>query len=244
MTLFTPDSPAGRAVRNLLHKHKTGLSIWVTHLLPDLAAWLGLAGRPGHPHGPSLTTSEMKSSLPAHGFGDEQAALPSPHTLLDLEPIELFSTRTPLQDYKASTVQDHFLHLLQVKDYQERASQTRMVQYVAEAFDENRFLIIEAPTGTGKTYAYLIPAILRAGSLGRPVIVSTNTRNLQDQLIDDLTDLQKHLGLAFTFQPIKGMENYICLERLVSFIDELEASDQGDDEQRLGLLFLLRLAQS
>lgn len=86
-----------------------------------------------------------------------------------------------------------------------------MAEIVAGALDDNQTLIVEAGTGTGKTFAYLLPALLS----GKKVIISTGTRNLQDQLFHkDLPVVRKALGVAAEMALLKGRANYLCLHRL------------------------------
>ncbi|MCA9994510.1 MAG: DEAD/DEAH box helicase [Anaerolineales bacterium] len=82
----------------------------------------------------------------------------------------------------------------------QRQSQLEMVTAVSRALQDERFMVIEAPTGTGKTFAYLAPSILWASSQGEPVVISTHTRLLQDQMIADLGRLQGTLGIPFQAQ--------------------------------------------
>jgi ATP-dependent DNA helicase DinG len=95
--------------------------------------------------------------------------------------------------------------------YEPRPGQVAMAERVARAFDLDERLLVEAGTGTGKTIAYLVPAILS----GRRVVVSTGTRNLQDQIADvDLPRLARVLPRPFSFAVMKGIGNYVCLRRL------------------------------
>jgi ATP-dependent DNA helicase DinG len=95
--------------------------------------------------------------------------------------------------------------------FRARESQLRMAQQVALALEQRRWLVAEAGTGTGKTFAYLIPALLS----GRRTIVSTGTRTLQDQLFHrDLPMLGKALGRAVSVALLKGRANYLCRERM------------------------------
>lgn len=99
-----------------------------------------------------------------------------------------------------------------------------MAEVVAEALDAHKTLIVEAGTGTGKTYAYLAPALVS----GKKVIISTGTRNLQDQLYHkDLPVVRQALGGAATVALLKGRANYLCLHRL----GLLEAGGQLRREQ-------------
>ncbi|MGH2522039.1 MAG: exonuclease domain-containing protein, partial [Anaerolineales bacterium] len=103
----------------------------------------------------------------------------------------------------------------QFPNYEFRAEQVHMLRAVARAFSEGRHLMVEAGTGTGKSLAYLIPAAQWALQNNERVIVSTNTLNLQDQLIHkDVPDLQRTLGLNFRATVLKGRSNYLCPRRL------------------------------
>jgi DNA polymerase-3 subunit epsilon/ATP-dependent DNA helicase DinG len=100
-------------------------------------------------------------------------------------------------------------------NYEFRAEQVQMLRAVARAFSEGHHLLVEAGTGTGKSVAYLIPAAQWAIQNGERVVVSTNTINLQDQLIHkDVPDLQNALGLDFRATVLKGRSNYLCPRRL------------------------------
>lgn len=88
-----------------------------------------------------------------------------------------------------------------------------MAEAVAEAIENRSHLIVEAGTGTGKTYAYLLPALMS----GQKAIISTGTKTLQDQLYHrDLPLITKAVGRPVTTALLKGRANYLCLERLES----------------------------
>ncbi|MBI3943855.1 MAG: DEAD/DEAH box helicase, partial [Chloroflexi bacterium] len=115
--------------------------------------------------------------------------------------------------------------------FEMREPQIQMLHQVVESFNENEHAIIEAGTGTGKSVAYLIPAISFAVANQRRVIVSTATINLQDQLISkDLPDLQKVLPYDFRTASLKGQNNYLCRRRLETM---RHRSDLSLDEVRL-----------
>lgn len=105
--------------------------------------------------------------------------------------------------------------------YEHRQGQLDMAQAVEDAFDNDHLLICEAGTGTGKTLAYLVPAILS----GRKVVVSTATKALQDQIVShDVPALCTHLGLAPKVAVAKGLANYLCRRRLDEFLASPESS--------------------
>lgn len=94
--------------------------------------------------------------------------------------------------------------------YEPRAGQLQMAEAVERALDAERVLFCEAGTGTGKTFAYLVPALLT----GRRVVISTATRALQDQIWNsDLPLLEKALGRPISATLMKGLSNYLCLRR-------------------------------
>ena len=97
-----------------------------------------------------------------------------------------------------------------IPGYEPRPSQLAMAERVAEALERRRPLLVEAGTGTGKTLAYLVPAILS----GLKVVVSTGTKNLQEQIFKkDIPLLQELMPRPFTAACMKGVSNYLCLRR-------------------------------
>ncbi|MBM3336070.1 helicase, partial [Candidatus Sumerlaeota bacterium] len=100
-------------------------------------------------------------------------------------------------------------------DYEYRPQQVEMAKAVARAFNSDQVAVIEAGTGVGKSMAYLLPAIRWALANRQRVVVSTNTINLQEQLLHkDIPLLQKHCGLNFRSALVKGRNNYACLRRV------------------------------
>jgi DNA polymerase-3 subunit epsilon/ATP-dependent DNA helicase DinG len=99
--------------------------------------------------------------------------------------------------------------------YEHRSQQVEMLRAVTEALSNHSHLLVEAGTGTGKSMAYLIPAALWAIHNNRRVVISTNTINLQDQLIKkDIPDLCLALNLGLRATVMKGRSNYLCPRRL------------------------------
>ena len=98
-----------------------------------------------------------------------------------------------------------------VTDFEPRAGQVEMAAAVARAFEDGGILLAEAGTGTGKTLAYLVPAILSR----KRVLISTGTKNLQEQIFfKDIPALREALDVPFTAAYMKGRANYLCLHRL------------------------------
>jgi ATP-dependent DNA helicase DinG len=112
----------------------------------------------------------------------------------------------------------------QLPGHEDRPGQVEMAESVARAIEDGRHLVVQAGTGTGKSLAYLVPAILS----GRHVVVATATKALQDQLATkDLPFLDEHLGQPFEWAVLKGRSNYLCLQRL------REATAKGDGQLSL-----------
>lgn len=123
-----------------------------------------------------------------------------------------------------------------IPGFKPREPQRQMAFAVSHAIEKSQPLVVEAGTGTGKTYAYLAPA-LRAG---KKVIVSTGSKALQDQLYSrDLPTVAKALEFTGKLALLKGRSNYLCLERL-----EQQALAGGDlPVQTLSDVILLRSGQ-
>src|SRR6266568_7064487 len=120
-------------------------------------------------------------------------------------------------------------------EYEHRPGQIEMAQAVLNAFEQKHHLIVEAGTGTGKTLAYLVPAIAAACGSGARVVISTGTKNLQEQLMDkDIPFLQDVLPAKFRAAAMKGRNNYACLHRIkraesTPVLDGLDQIDQFDE---------------
>lgn len=127
-------------------------------------------------------------------------------------PLQPISTPIKLDPEEASSALEHggafskyFEH------YEFRNEQVEMLQVVADAFSNSRHFLIEAGTGVGKSFAYLVPAALWAMQNNTRVVISTNTINLQDQLIKkDIPDLAAALDIDLRASVMKGRGNYLC----------------------------------
>ncbi len=146
-----------------------------------------------------------------HGplFDDARGALPQP-------PLVSSGEATKLNVDEVAAILEYggpFSHYFE--NYEYRPQQVEMLRAVTNAFSEGYHLMVEAGTGTGKSFAYLVPAALYALQNNTRVIISTNTINLQDQLIKkDIPDLNAALGLDLRAVVLKGRGNYLCPRRL------------------------------
>ncbi len=111
-----------------------------------------------------------------------------------------------------------------IKGFRPRAEQVDMATAVGNAIEQQGALVVEAGTGTGKTFAYLAPALLAK----KKTIISTGSKNLQDQLFNrDLPAIQKALGYSGKIALLKGRANYLCLERLEQVIAQGVLGDRS-----------------
>ena len=96
---------------------------------------------------------------------------------------------------------------VEIDNFRSRPQQLEMAQRIAAAIENNTSLVAEAGTGTGKTYAYLVPALLSGGK----VVISTGTKTLQDQLFKrDLPTVRDVLKVSASIALLKGRANYVC----------------------------------
>ncbi|GAS95616.1 ATP-dependent helicase dinG [Mycolicibacterium canariasense] len=136
-------------------------------------------------------------------------------------------TRTPVSDLLAAAVT--------ALGGSQRHGQIQMAEAVARSFDTGEHLAVQAGTGTGKSLAYLVPAMARAASGHAPVVVSTATIALQRQLVDrDLPRLADALATALprkpTFALLKGRGNYLCLNKIHNGANADPADDRPQEE--------------
>ncbi|MGA2669144.1 MAG: helicase C-terminal domain-containing protein [Ignavibacteria bacterium] len=105
--------------------------------------------------------------------------------------------------------------LSKLPDFEYRKPQQDMAVQIAESLEDGTHFIVEAPTGVGKSFAYLVPSVIFSKTEKRKAIISTCTINLQEQLIKkDIPALQKVLPYEFKPEILKGRHNYICTKRL------------------------------
>ena len=134
-------------------------------------------------------------------------------------------------DALAAMLEEGGLFAQRFPGFEHRAQQVEMLRAVARAFSERQHLLVEAGTGTGKSVAYLLPAVAFAHLNGERVVISTATINLQDQLfLKDTPDLQKLLPFEFRAALLKGRSNYLCQRRLAAL---RQAGASSPEEMRM-----------
>lgn len=122
--------------------------------------------------------------------------------------------------------------------FEYRKEQQDMALHIAESLESGKHFIVEAPTGIGKSFAYLVPAILHAKENERKAIISTCTINLQEQLIaKDIPALEKVLGVDFKYEILKGRNNYICTKRLAKAMIDKTSLFVTEEQQTLQKIY-------
>lgn len=130
--------------------------------------------------------------------------------------------------YLASLVGKEGALLKAISSYEYRPQQEAMVREVVMAFNEEKYLMLEAGTGVGKSMAYLIPAVLWSLKNRERVLVATNTINLQEQLwIKDIPVLAKVINRRFRASLAKGRQNYICMRRWFNAINSSHQPEEA-----------------
>lgn len=198
------------------------LPVWALEFLAGLALALeesGAAALFGHwaeTLGEEECDRRWQSSFPAETRRQMQRPLPTLADCSPLDPDEVAQRLGP----------DGALAKI-VPGYEPRPGQLKMLKAVVRAFNEGKHLMVEAGTGIGKSLAYLLPAALWARLNDVPVVVSTNTKNLQAQLVEkDLPAVLAVLDGEADYGPgriqaavIKGRSNYLCLRRFGQMLD-------------------------
>jgi ATP-dependent DNA helicase DinG len=119
-------------------------------------------------------------------------------------------------------------------EFEVRPQQIAMMKQVAQAFNEDGIAVVEAPTGVGKTFAYLLPAAIWALENKERVVVSTRTINLQEQIIyKDIPLLAKCLDRKVTAVLVKGKGNYLCRRKLQQALSEAALFEDESDQRAI-----------
>jgi ATP-dependent DNA helicase DinG len=143
----------------------------------------------------------------------------------------------PLDETELAALIDRDGPLEQLIDaYEPRESQVSMVREVAQAFNNGEILAVEAGTGVGKSYAYLVPALVWAAHNEERVVISTATINLQQQLVEkDIPTVKRLTGLDLPVVLVKGRGNYLCLKRLGETLEEDRLFEDEADAELEGM---------
>lgn len=116
--------------------------------------------------------------------------------------------------------------------YEHRPQQLEMAEAVLQALNDEKVLVCEAGTGTGKSLAYLVPSLIWAARTGERIVISTNTINLQEQLITkDIPLVKEALGLEVDVELVKGRGNYVCKRKAESVAGELRTYTDEEEIQ-------------
>jgi DNA polymerase-3 subunit epsilon/ATP-dependent DNA helicase DinG len=156
--------------------------------------------------------------------------------------LEPSGTRRSLDlDTLAGLLEEDGAFARHFEGYEYRPQQIDMLRAVGDALNEGRHLMVEAPTGVGKSLAYLIPAVHWAAQNDERVVVSTNTINLQEQLYHkDLPDLAQVLPFDFRAAVLKGRSHYLCPARLAVIQRAGPSSQEEMDVLARVLVWLLQ----
>jgi len=119
-----------------------------------------------------------------------------------------------------------------INGFEVREAQLKMLDNVIDAYNKDEIALIEAGTGTGKSMAYLIPALLWAAQNKERTVISTHTINLQEQLVTkDIPQLIKALNLDLKAVLVKGMGNYLCLRKLQDAMEEVNLRPEREAKE-------------
>lgn len=132
-------------------------------------------------------------------------------------------------EFLISTLQNTEKMKTIIPGYENRQGQLDMISFIDDVFSEDSIGLVEAGTGTGKTLAYLIPSAFYAKKMGEPVIISTETIQLQEQIIrNEIPTLQQILPFSVKTALLKGRSHYLCLQKFENLLrnDPFESYDR------------------
>ncbi|MDG5787562.1 ATP-dependent DNA helicase DinG [Evansella sp. AB-P1] len=123
------------------------------------------------------------------------------------------------QDFFSSCLQNEQWCETKMAGYEARSGQLEMISFIDSCMENNNFGLIEAGTGTGKTLAYLLPAAFQAKKLNQPIVISTHTVQLQEQIVKkELPTLMKFLPFSINVALLKGRGHYLCLRKFENLL--------------------------
>jgi ATP-dependent DNA helicase DinG len=181
-------------------------------------------------------------SLP-HPTEDFSQLFPPQNEMESLEEI----MREPSEfNFTSQEVLRFYEELVEKGHWEIRESQRTMIGKVAELFERGKIGMIEAPTGTGKTLAYLLPASFLVNRGGGKVIIATYTKHLQNQAVSDLENkLLPFLPFSPRYVVLKGRGNYLCLRRFYYKLEDAfrRFSEETTEEEKFLLLYVGRFVE-
>lgn len=187
-----------------------------------------------HPNGrliPSHADIEVAAALAAGGVGSFIVDNDVEELYVIVEPVRRRAVLPLDSEELVDTLLPGGALSRRYRGFEPRDSQVQMLETVTTAFNGGRIAVVEAGTGTGKSFAYLIPAVRWAMQNEERVVISTATINLQQQLIEkDLPHVQQALGTDVAAVLVKGRGNYLCPLRLTEAIDEAGLFEERLDE--------------
>ncbi len=190
-----------------------------------------------HPTGdiaPSDADLELSSLFGFHGLGVYITDNDVDRVYVVVEPFQDGKEKRLTSKELASALTPSSALGKALPHFEVRPQQTEMMQAVGRSFNENGIAVVEAPTGVGKTIAYLLPAVLWAVRNKERVVVSTRTINLQEQIVQkDIPLLAKCLKEEFSTVLVKGRSNYMCWRRLERAQSEATLFDDETEGQSL-----------
>lgn len=191
-------------------------------------------------HEMAITYSGQQETLFAsdsHSLGDllfrlaesaTAASQTTPLTFYEEAPLETTAPHLRFENAESFFAHNGIL-AAHKPDFQYRAQQVEMLSCIKQAFEEKKHALIEAGTGTGKSFAYLVPALLWSLEHDERVVIATGTINLQEQLYHiDLPFLKKALGYPFATAIAKGRSNYLCLRRFSEYCRQASGTSERE----------------
>lgn len=193
-----------------------------------------------HPSGylePSEADLSLAVAYERHGHGVYIVDNDVTRVYVVIEPFVHTNRRQLDVDALAAAFRPNGTLGLALPHYEIRPQQLRMMEMVSRAFDGDGLAVIEAPTGVGKTMAYLLPAVQWALDNRERVVISTRTINLQEQVIHkDVPIIQKCVSKPFKAVLVKGRSNYLCKRRLDRALSEATLFEDKDTANALNAL--------
>lgn len=185
--------------------------------IPILIAALAEAARSESPERRDwMASAGAQQAAQQLGHAIEPGILPRPR--LEIPPVETYQAMDEAQVEQVLGPDGMIARSL--AGYEHRPEQMDMSREVFRAFNTSSHLLVEAGTGVGKSLGYLVPAMLWAARNATPVVISTNTKNLQNQLYEkDIPLLQRTLETPFSAALIKGRMNYLCIRKLADLVE-------------------------